>query len=200
VPFVTQIEIDHLAGRIEQAYARRGARWNAACSTPRVWTSAAKALWQCGIDDPEFPVDPELYVAAQGIDPDSSDPWADLASPLAVERYRRRIRAIIRQLRSELLREIRLAERSIRRGRPTSDVLASRNPGLSPLGRYIVARRALRADLADRWSREALDQHRSCPLYRKACLNFLPLDEYPSETEGRTAPVRFPIPAACSLN
>lgn len=200
MPFVTQIEIDHLAERIERAYERRGARWSAACSTPRVWASAAKALWQCSLDEPGFPVDPELYVAAQRVDPDSSDPWADLASPRAVERYRRRIRTIIRQLRAELLREIRRAERSIRLGRPTGDVLASRNPRLSPLGRYIVARRALRADLAERWSREAFDQHRSCPLYRNACLDFLSLDEYPSETEGRPAPARFPHPSACSLN
>lgn len=200
MPFVSQTEIDLLAGRIERAYERRGARWNAACSTGRVWASAARALCQCRHQDPEFPVDPELYVAAQGVDPESSDPWSDLASPQAVERYRRRIRSIIRQLRSELLREIRLAERSIRLGRSPSDVLADRTSRLSPLGRYIVARRARRPDLAERWSREALEQHRSCPLYRNASIELLPLDEYPCESEGRPAPARFPIPSACSLN
>jgi hypothetical protein len=200
VSFVSQIEIDHLAGRIERAYERLGARWNAACSTPRVWATAARILRQCRLDDPTMPVDPELYVAAQGIDPDSSDPWTDLASPRAVERYRRRIGSIIHQLRSELVREIRKAEGSIRRGRPAGEVLAERNPKLSPLGRYIVARRAMRADLAERWSFEALVQHQGCPLYREACLDLLPVDEYPRESEVVPAPRRSPMAFVGSLN
>lgn len=198
--FVSQIEIDHLAGRIERSYRRLGARWDAVCSTPRVWATAARMLRQCRADDPAMPVDPELYVAAQGIDPDSSDPWTDLASPPAVERYRRQVGSIIGQLRSELVREVRKAERSIRRGRPTCEVLAERNPGLSPLGRYIVARRALRDDLAERWSVEALVQHHGCPLYREACVGLLPADEYPRESNLAAAPRRSPLAFVGSLN
>lgn len=200
MPFISQTEIDHLAGRIERAYLHRGARWNAGCSTPRVWTAAARNLLQCRLDDPESPVDPELYVAAQGVDTDSSDPWADLASPRAMERYRGRVRSIVLLLRSELDREIRRAERLIRDGRPAVDVLDGRNARLSPLGRYIVARRASHDDIAKRWSREALDQHRSCPLYRKASLEFLSVDQYPSERDAAHASDRSPLRAACSLN
>jgi hypothetical protein len=200
VSFASQTQIDHLAVRIERAYQRRGARWNASCSTPRVWATAARILHQCGLDDPSLPVDPELYVAAQGIDPDSSDPWTELASPLAVDRYRRRVRSIVRQLRSELVREIRKAERSIHTGRPAAEVLSEHNPRLSPLGRYIVARRSLRADLAERWSCEALIQHRVCPLYREACIGLLPVDEYPREAEVGQAPGRSLIASAGSLN
>lgn len=188
MPFVSQTELEHLAGRIQQAYLRRGARWNDGCSTPRVWAAAAKALWACRLEDARTPIDPELYVASQEIDPDAPNPWIDLVSGQAVERYRRRIRSIVRQLRSELDREIRLAERLISRGRPTVDVLDERNPRLSPLSRYIVARRALRDDLAERWSSEALAQHRSCPLYRDASVDFLSLDEYPRDREAPAPP------------
>ncbi len=198
--FVSQIEIQRLAERIERAYMRRGGRFRAVCSTPRVWNAAATALWRCRLDDPELPVDPELYVAAQGIDADSSDPWADLASPQAMERFRRRVRAIVHQLQSELSREIRRAERSISRGREAVAVLTARDSRLSPLARYIVARKTLGEDLARRWLPGALEQHRSCPLYRNACGGFLSVAEYPSERDAIRAPARFPRQSACSLN
>lgn len=198
--FVSQHEIDQLAGRIERAYERRGGHWNASCSTSRVWTAVARILVQCRLDDPATPVDPELYVASQDIDPDSTDPWTDLASPRAVERYRRQVRAIIRQLRSELEREVRKAERSIRRGRPTAEVLGDRGAGLSPLGRYIAAHRAGRVDLAERWSPEALIQHRGCPLYREACAGLLPADEYPREPAVLKAPRPYSFAYAGSPN
>ncbi|MDG3006683.1 hypothetical protein [Paludisphaera mucosa] len=148
-----------------------------------MWSAAAMILWQCRMDDPEVPVDPELYVASQRVDRDAPDPWADVASPQAAERYRKRIQRIVRQLRSELNHEIRLAEGMILRGRPLGDVLGSRNSRISPLSRYIVAQRALRRDLADHWSRGAAAQHQSCPLYRNASLSFLSADEYPTDPE-----------------
>ncbi|WP_165074111.1 hypothetical protein [Paludisphaera rhizosphaerae] len=168
-------EIERLAGRIQNACRRRGFRWHDGCSTARVWEAAALALIQCHIEDPELPVDPELFVASQTVD----NPWTDLASPLAQKRYRNQVVTIIRQLRSELAREIRRAEELIERGRSIGDVVGGANAKLSPLGRYIVARRALRPDLADEWSREALAQHDSCPLYRSACCDFLPVEAYP---------------------
>lgn len=198
--FVLQTEIDHLAGRIERAFLRRGARWDASRSTHRVWAAAARTLRQCGLDDPALPTDPELYVAAQGIDPDSVDPWTDLASPLAVDRYRRRVRSIVRQLRSELSREIRKAERSIEGGRPAAEVLAGRDPRFSPLGRYIVARRAGLDDLAERWSDGALIQHQGCPLYREACVGLLPDEDYPRESEAVHAPRRSLLATVASSN
>ena len=48
------------------------------------------------------------------------------------------------------------------------------------LGRYIVARRAGRADLAAAFVADVRAQHGSCPLYRSACLAFLPADQYPA--------------------
>lgn len=182
--FATQDEIEHLAGRIKVAYRRRGVAWNEGCSTSRVWAAAAMVLLQCRLDDADVPTDPELFVASQPINAGAADPWTDLASAAAGDRYRKRIRGIVRQLRAELDREIRLAENMLRRGRTLGDILDVCNNRLSPLGRYIVARRAMRRDLADRWSREAREQHESCPLYRNASVGLLSLEEYPSSRES----------------
>lgn len=175
----TRHEIDSLADRIQNACRRRGFTWRDGCSTARVWEAAAVALIQCHVEDPKLPIDPELFVASQTID----NPWTDLASPLARERYARQVVTIIRQLRSELRREIRRAEELIERGCSVGDVVGGASARFSPLGRYIVARRALRPDLADEWNREALAQHESCPLYRSACCNFLPVEAYPVGNE-----------------
>ncbi|WP_165251606.1 hypothetical protein [Paludisphaera soli] len=176
----SQEELDRLAGRIRVAYDRRGVRWNDGRSTSRVWTAAAMTLWQCHVDDPAVPIDPELFVASQRFRPAEADPWTDLASARAAEAYRVRVRRIVRQLRSELGREIRLAERLVLQGRSLGTVLCDRNSRLSPMGRYIVARRAARPDLAERWHHDAFVQHECCPLYRHASLEYLSNEEYPS--------------------
>jgi hypothetical protein len=82
-------------------------------------------------------------------------------------------------LRAELKREIRLAERLIRRGAGIGEVLNRSSERLSPLGRLFVAKRAGRFDLAERFAAAAAAQHRSCPLYRPASLALIPAEYYP---------------------
>jgi hypothetical protein len=200
VVLASQDELDRLASRIRVAYDRRGARWNDGRSTPRVWAAAAMTLWQCHVDDPAVPIDPELFVASQRFSPAEADPWSDLASPRAGEAYRVRVRRIVRQLSSELGREIRLAERLVQEGRPLGAVLCDRNSRISPMGRYIVARRASRPDLAERWNRDAFVQHECCPLYRNASIEYLSAEEYPSRREPDEAPVEVSSPAFLSTS
>ena len=91
------------------------------------------------------------------------------------------MRRIVRQLRAELKRELVAAERSIRQGHEIDSVLSRKTRRLSSLGSYILARRAGRDDLADRFAAAAAAQHRSCPLYRPASLAFIPAEFYPDE-------------------
>ena len=174
--------LDHLAGRIEQAYALRRPRWLRGCSTSRVWYTAALRLWESHNADPvRVPLDPELFVASQPISAPFSDPWTELGHPESARRYRSEVRRIVRQLRGELKRELVAAERSIREGREIAGVLGRKNRRLSSLGSYILAQRAGRSDLADRFAAAAAAQHRSCPLYRTASLAFIPAEYYPDE-------------------
>ena len=92
------------------------------------------------------------------------------------------VRRIVRRLGSELRREVRRAERSIRQGGEMSAVLGAQDGRLSPLGCFIVAQRAGRVELVDRFAAAAAAQHRSCPLYRSASLALIPADFYPDES------------------
>jgi hypothetical protein len=177
---LTLNEIEELAERIERAYLRRQPYWREGCSNPRVWATAAVALMRMHRKDPTIPLDPELYVASQPIASPLADPWADLAQVRSARRYRRRVHQIIRKLRRELRAEVRLAESQVRQGESLEGVLLSRTRLLSPLGRFIVAQRAGRADLTDRFRHQALDQHRACPLYRHACRRLIPRGAYPA--------------------
>jgi hypothetical protein len=180
----TQDKLDRLAARIEHAYALRRTQWWRGCSTLRVWSAAALRLWQAHAEDPQVPLDTELYVASQPISAPCADPWLELAQPEAARRYRTRVYQIVRQLRSELKDEVDQAERSIQQGREINSVLFLKNRRLSPLGRYITAHRAGRADLAARLAAAAVEQHRSCPLYRVASLALLPAQLYPVAVPG----------------
>ena len=175
----TQREIDGLATRIRHAYHARGMQWNEGCSTMRVWTAAALVLVQLHGDDPSIPMDPELFVASQSLNPEFADVWSDLTSEAAGEAYRKRIREIVRLLERELKREIAHAERLIESGRSIDDVLHNRDARLSSLGRYLVASRAARPSLAAEFEDGVAVQHRSCPMYRSASLAFLPAELYP---------------------
>jgi hypothetical protein len=190
----TQEQLDHLAGRIERAYGLRQPGWWRGGSTTRVWFAAAVRLWEAHAEDSlAFPLDPELFVAAQPISGPFSDPWSELAEPAAARRYRTLLRRIVRKLRAELRREVRFAERLIERGREIKTVLSADNGRLSPLGCFIVACRAGRADLAARFAALATAQHRSCTLYQLASLSFLPADSYPAHQLG-CAPETEPAP------
>jgi hypothetical protein len=185
----TQEAIENLAERIERAYSLRRARWWRGCSTRRVWTAAALRLWQAHVEDPQLPLDSELFVASQPISNALSDPWSELAQPDAARRYRTQVRRMIRRLRSELVREVALAQRSIRNHPETTPALLARDRRISPLGCYIAAHRAGRADLAQRFVAAAAEQHGSCPLYQAASLPLIAADLYPTldSTVGREA-------------
>jgi hypothetical protein len=179
----TQAALESLAERIERAYRLRRAGWYRGCSSARVWSTAAAILVQLHQEDPTLPIDPELYVAAQPVsapDTDFDDPWVGLAQPAAAQRYRKRVRGMIRGLRAELRAEVRYAERRISQGEAIEKVLSTRHHRLSPLGCYIVAVRADRFDLGERFRRAAVAQHRSCPLYRVASLQWLVPELYPA--------------------
>ncbi len=177
----TQETLDHLADRIERAFTLRHSNWYRGCSTPRVWSMAATVLWESQSRDPAIPLDPELFVASQPLDGAFADPWSILAHPDAGQRYKHNVRRIIRRLRNELRREVQLVEDLLRQGCALRTIIQSQNARLSPLGLYIAAHRAARPDLARRLSRNAMEQHDCCPLYRSACLPLLPAELYPME-------------------
>jgi|GEM_PF-1053682 len=182
----TQETLDRLADRIERAFTLRRSNWYRGCSTPRIWSAAATILWEVHFEDPTIPLDPELFVASQPLTASFADPWTCLAQPEAGYRYRQSVRRIIRRLRTELKREIRLTEDLLRQGRALSMIIGSRDARLSPLGLYVAAHQAARPDLAGRLRAGAIEQHNCCPLYRSACLAFLPAELYPMEAPNRS--------------
>jgi hypothetical protein len=188
----TQEEIRRVGERIERAYYLRRGRNQWSGSTSGLWCVAATRLIQSHWNDPKIPVDPELYVAAQPIDARQSNPWFDLSQEVSVRRYCRHVRKIVRDLRAELRLEIRLAERRVRRGSDLEEVV-SEGRNLSPLACYIVAHRAARFGIAERFQSSAEDQHWSCPLYREASLPWLSFDTYP--IKGSSVGLRFSQPA-----
>jgi hypothetical protein len=170
----TQETIEHLAERIERAYALRRAGWDRGCSTRRVWAAAALRLWQAHVEDPELPLDSELFVAAQPITGALGDPWLELTQAEAGRRYRQQVRRIVQRLRRELRREVRRAEARLQEGLPLTLTALSRDRRLSPLGCYIAAHRMGRSDLVRGFALPAAEQHRACPLYKLASLSMLP--------------------------
>jgi hypothetical protein len=145
-----------------------------------VWSAAARRLVALHRTDPTLPLDPELYVVAQDDGPGIGlDPWKELSRSEAVRRYRRLVARIVRSLRDELRGEVRAAERKLRAGEPLAHLLASLSPRFSALGRFIVASRAGRTDLAELFIPAARTQHRACPLYRRACQGLIPDEDYP---------------------
>lgn len=185
----TQECIDHLGIRIEHAFTLRCSEWYRGCSTSRVWSAAATILWQAHQEDPDLPLDPELYVASQPLSVPFVEPWLSLAHPEAGRRYRRRVHRIVRQLQSELKREIRRAEEMVRGGQGLATVVRCRDQRLSPLGLFITAHRAGRPDLACRLRAGVIAQHQSCPLYRLASRSLLTAGLYPVNDSTRSNPV-----------
>lgn len=176
--------IARLAARIESAYLRRRPRHASRGIDPCVWTAAASHLVELHRGDPGLPVDPELFVAAQDGESFTGDPWHDLTRAAAVRRYRASLRRIVKQLRAELRDEVRHGERRLRRGTSIDALLSQRDDRLSPLGRYILACRLDRMDLASRHQSAARSQHRACPLYRAAAAGLLPASKAYPVLEG----------------
>ncbi len=182
----TQETLDRLADRIERAFTVRCSTWYRGCSTPRIWSVAAAILWDVHLADSTIPLDPELFVASQPLTASFADPWTSLAQPGAGHRYKQSVRRIIRRLRAELKRELRLTENLLRQGRALSKIVGSQDARLSPLGLYIAVHQAARPDLAGRLRAGAIVQHNCCPLYRSACTALLPAELYPMEAASRS--------------
>lgn len=190
---VTQSEIDAVAARIETAYRVQRPDWDGVCSTHRVWAVAATNLLRSHQADGAVAADPELFVASQKGSSVFPDPWKELTVADAVCRYEARIRAIVRALRRELAAEVKLVEDRVDAGQELGKVLRRPSRRISALGRYIVARRAGRIALAERFLTGILEQHRSCPLYKLASAGLLPAgagypDTAPTEYFPRTGP------------
>ncbi|QDV33279.1 hypothetical protein [Tautonia plasticadhaerens] len=181
-----------LADRIRRAYLRRHPWWTGGGPDAPVWHRSALGLIQAHSADPRLPIDPELFVASQPIFDSLVDPWGDLVAPEAVARYRRRVSRIVRRLRDELRRELRLMRRRSLKGQAMEHQVALGGRGLSPLGRYVAAQRIGRGDLAETLRGEALRQHLGCPLYRLACRGLLSEGGYPEA--GPSAALSLPLP------
>lgn len=177
----TLLRTQQLAARIQLAYLRRRPWWRPTEPQSRLWVTAAATLLYAQELDSRLPLDPELFVAAQPASATIADPWGELTTEAAIRRYRLRILKIVRRLREEMRAEIQWAERRICRGRSIESVLHSRSRVLTPLGRFIVAHRASRPDLAEPFQEAAQAQHLCCPLYKTACRCFLPQGIYPGE-------------------
>lgn len=177
----SQRQVDATADRIETLYLRRCPPASRQADAVRgVWETAAAGLLLLHQVDSDIPVDPELYVTVQTLRGGNDfDPWRDLASELALERYRMAVTGMIHGLRRELRSEIRRAERLVRRGACLEDVLGDDGQPLSPLGRFITAFRAGRPDLMRAFRDGAESQHLACPLYHAASQSLLPESEYP---------------------
>ena len=166
----TQETLDRLADRIERAFLLRRNNWYRGCSTARVWSVAATILWETHRGDPTIPLDPELFVASQPLSPTFADPWSSLALPEAGQRYRQNVLEIIRRLRNELKRELRLVENLVRQGRASGCWSVRRTPVYRPWGFMLRPTGQARPDLARKLRQSAMEQHNCCPLYRSACL------------------------------
>jgi hypothetical protein len=171
--------IDELSGRIQRAYERQRPLWLPKDHTTHVWSAAASRLLEARQADTSLPLDPELFVASQPCSGLLADPWRELTQTVAIRRYRVRVRRIVMSLRRELVSELRWSRERLRNGDPIEVVLTARNPSLSALGRFLVASRAGRRDLADIYRLDAQAMHRTCPLYRQACNGLLPQNDYP---------------------
>ena len=183
--------MDDLAVRIERAYAlRRPGLRQLAWAHPRVWSAAAALLAELNGTDPTIPADPELFVAAQPATAEA-DPWCELIGEAPARRYRRRVRQIVRRLRAELRGEVALAESRLALGLPARAVSRREVGSSPPLARLIVAHRLGQPELGTPWKPKAAEQHRSCPLYRQACLGLLPELDYPG-TLPSALPARPP--------
>ena len=144
-----------------------------------VWAAAAAVLREAHRSDRRVPIDPELFVAAS-----RSGAWWPTRGRSWCSRRRRCVIAFESAGSSascgrELCAEVRNAEARLRAGTALEAVLLSKSRGLTPLGRYILAYRAGRPDLAVRLRSRAEASTRACPLYRHACAWMLPSDAYP---------------------
>lgn len=173
--------IESLATRIERAYLLRRPNWRPVRSNVRVWSTTAHMLFKAQMEDPSLPLDPELFVAVQPLEWPYLEPALVFPQPEAIQHYRHLVKKLIRDLATELRGEVSRAERRIKRGVALERVLSPENASLSALGCFIVACRARRPDLVQRFLPGAQMQHQACPLYRQASHGLLPGESYPDD-------------------
>jgi hypothetical protein len=172
---------EQIARRIERAYLRRRPEWRLASLDRNLWSSAAKVLLKVSANESDIPIDPELFVAAQIRAGLTSDPWMDLTRPRAGRRYVAQVRRMIENLEGELQTEIAQAEDAVLSGRSLEMVLLSTSRRMTALGRYLVAVREDRRDLALQFRDAAHEQMRICPLYNAAIADLIELEDYPAD-------------------
>ncbi len=171
--------VSDVAERIERAYFRHCPELPRTFAVSPVWGVAAARLVEIHRDEPDLPLDPELFVAVQVRRGPTPDPWGELARPSALRRYRSQVRRIVLQLRKELRAELQQAERRHRCGQTVEQVVRERRNDFSSLGRYLFACRHDRDDLATVLRTSAASQHEGCPLYAQACRTLIPPHAYP---------------------
>ncbi len=176
----SQEMVRKIALRIERAYCRKYSYWFSATVAQGVWEFAANRLLESCSDKLSLPIDPEFYVAVQKRSRFIPDPWVELTQERSLIRYRKAMKKIIVKLRRELTEEVTRGECRLLRGVDLDVVLQTEGSRISPLSRYILARRAGRIDLSIVHHAAALSQHRSCPLYRLAARSLLQGHEYPA--------------------
>jgi hypothetical protein len=174
--------IANLAERIERAYRlRHSPTYQHRPEDDRVFVGAAAVLIRLHQLDSTMPLDPELFVASQTVTSAHPNPERDLIRPEAFERFRLRVRRIIRGLHKELAQELKWLQAQLEMGLTLEQALALPTTRMTPMGRYIAAHRAGCLDLAETFRQDAHRQHLACPLYRHACTPFLPKGSYPVE-------------------
>lgn len=191
MPVIPTRLVNQIAARIEGAYRRSLQGSHPLCDLDDgVWVQTAQFLIVLNRENPELPLDPELYVLSQ-IQPEISyDLSQRLMGREAVARYRHWINRIVRNLRRELKGEIRCIRRWIKRGLALDEALNVPSHKVSPLGRYLTAYLAGRPEVAADYLLACAAQHDSCPLYRQAFLAFAPSQAYPGH---KTATSSVPI-------
>lgn len=179
MPVLPPGTVSDIAGRIERAYFRHCPMLPRTFAVSPVWGVAAARLVEIHREEPDLPLDPELFVAVQVRRRPTPDPWGELARPSAIRRYRSHVRRIVLQLRRELRAELQQAERRHRGGQTVEQVVRERRHDFSSLGRYLFACRHHRADLATALRASAAAQHEGCPLYAQACRTLISPHAYP---------------------
>lgn len=145
--------------------------------SPDFWIRCAVALLSANRQDSVYPIDPELFVAAQF---DDGEIEISENVDFAIARYKSAVKRTISKLRQELTEELKWLNSATRRGLSVERLIQSHSRRITPLSLYIHAQRLNRGDLADELISQVLQQHEHCPLYRAASSQWLEEDRYPA--------------------
>ncbi len=145
--------------------------------SPDYWIRSAVALVAANKLEPLIPIDPELFIASQFDNGESSVP-EDVEG--AVARYKSSVMRTICKLRQELSEELKWLTSASRRGMSVERLIRTHSRKITPLSLYIHAQRMNRDDLADGLISQVLEQHEHCPLYRAASIQWLEDGRYPA--------------------